>query len=111
MNWRTDMGFDADVIRLIEVSSYLMKNYLSCDDPDGLIDSYFDVRRGRLIEDVEYDLYRRMPWGVACAIYYTQVLGGDLTFVGKWETENGLSRPPEEVIKYINKHWFRISED
>ena len=101
------MQFDDGSIYFIEIVSYLLETYFACANPDGIINCYFEKRRSWPIEDVVNDLSHRMPWGVACAIYYTQVLGGDLSFVGKWETENGLSRPPEEVIEYLKKHWFR----
>ncbi len=104
------MQFDDDVIRLVEISGRVLKTYLACENPDAVIDSYFEERRSWPLEGVVNELYHRMPWDVACAIYFTQVVKGNLAYLGKWQTDNGLSRPPQEAIDYIKRHWWNITQ-
>ena len=108
MNWRTDLHLTEFPTQVVEVSCYLLKNYLSCEQPEIVTNSYFEKRKDYPVQhNIDY-IGHLTPWPLACEIYFTQVVKGQVGLTGKWQTENGLSRPPEEAIEYIKKNlWHR----
>lgn len=108
MNWKTKTRLDNNAILLVNITQRFLVKYFEHDpaDADRLITRFFES-----YDHVNEDyVHHNSSWKLCCNIHSTMHLDGDLGEVIMWQVENDLVKLPEDVKKYMKKHyWGRLS--